>query len=246
MKTGMIGRGPLGWRTWDESQDRELNAQAERRTDPRFRKRPGCLVPAILAGICCLGLAHAAPSAGIFSAETFGGTSYFLMDETTAQFQVNVMDIRYWHAELHPSIFTLGIQLPFELGVGSPTYYGAETGTFFPDPFLPPGPPPPFIPLLVLLGTQYRGSFACTPPVYADLLAGGGELTLFSDSGGLVSSTPMTFVSFLPEPSGVALLLCGIGGWRLSVLRRKPTPKAPSGLRRLWPPPASSRCAWEL
>jgi hypothetical protein len=160
-------------------------------------------------------LATAAQAQSVFKVTSIGGQAgfsagYFLQDGNTGQFQLDILstlppvDTDNANAQISTPAGTL----TFSIGVGTATDFNGASGNMFPDPFYPEpvgvGHP------LVLSGEQYNGSFASSPSIYTDLLAGEGQFSLFSGATVYATGTISVVAVVVPEPRGDLLCLCGV------------------------------------
>lgn len=158
---------------------------------------------AAMAVACFFALTQYSPSQGVCEAHFRDGVAYFNLDSTSAQFQIDLFGTV--PGTLTPWLSTPDGAISFQLGAASTVPSGI--GRLYPyNPFLPPPPPPTGpIPLIVILNTQFAGTFSASDRIFADVLAGLGVFELQS-----TSAPPETgVVSTVPEPQVFSLLACG-------------------------------------
>jgi hypothetical protein len=118
----------------------------------------------------------------------YGGLGSFSIDASVGQFEVNVV-FPYTSDSFSPVIAAPSATLSFVLGTGLPVHI--PFGTF--GDFME--------------GMHYTGTFASSPGIFSDLLAGLGELQMTSDSPAVLLSGSIVPV---PEPGSCVLFLWGL------------------------------------
>lgn len=139
----------------------------------------------------------------VLSAWIYGGLGSLTVDASSGQFVIDVVD-PYSGDSFTPLIITPSGTLGFSLGTGVPVQIPiGQWGDF-------------------MQGLQYEGLFSSSPAVFADLLAGLGELRLTGDSGAILSGSILS----VPEPSGCALFLSGLASIFLMKARGHGNPRS--------------------
>jgi hypothetical protein len=185
-------------------------------------KRP-ILRTTTLTLVCYAATAITGIAQGVFQVidvPGLGGPSYFEIGADTGLFQIEDPAFPSLPDNVTALITTPAGTLTFSIGNGTPCVFSYDFGDPFPNPFIPPPPPPGFGAPLEELGEYFSGSFQCSADVYADLLAGDGQFQIGSGT-----SSPMEVVA-TPEPGSAMPFLCG-----LVLLMRRRITRVYHGLR---------------